>query len=327
VEPWRRILETIKKDFNRWEARYPTLEGKRHVVQMIAGGKTQFLTRAQGMPESVQTELQKMISSFVWGKERATMNIRHMSKNPEHGGRKIMDVVRRNQAIDLTWVKQYMNMGPDRPKWAYMMDEIFRTERPKKAKETHQMVGSWNPLTQDWKPKANSNYIPKRVQNAMRLAGTHAVDLEALEPNEETKRELPVWLHRKANREAARLYTTSGAKCLKSKHKTHYMRQLVEMIDDIPKEHRKMNFCTCELCKKASTLGCTHPNKCFESAEALLNTLAPKWRPGSRQRCEGVIACIPQTAASNHSEGIKVDTTREATDLGGSMQIFTTKEN
>ena len=43
-EPWRRIVETIKKDFRRWEARYPTLEGKRHVVQMIAGGKTQFLT-------------------------------------------------------------------------------------------------------------------------------------------------------------------------------------------------------------------------------------------------------------------------------------------
>ena len=37
-EPWRKIVETIKKDFNRWETRYPTLEGKRHIVQMIAGG-------------------------------------------------------------------------------------------------------------------------------------------------------------------------------------------------------------------------------------------------------------------------------------------------
>ena len=74
-EPWRRIVETIQKDFRRWEARYPTLEGKRHIVQMIAGGKTQFLARAQGMPERVQAEIQQAITSFVWGKERATMCI------------------------------------------------------------------------------------------------------------------------------------------------------------------------------------------------------------------------------------------------------------
>ena len=36
-EPWRKITETIEKDFKRWEARYPTLEGKRLIVQMIAG--------------------------------------------------------------------------------------------------------------------------------------------------------------------------------------------------------------------------------------------------------------------------------------------------
>jgi len=81
-EPWRKIIETIKKDFKRWEARYPTLEGKRHIVQMIAGSKTQFLARAQGMPDSIQTELQKMITEFVWGKERATMRIEDIARDP-----------------------------------------------------------------------------------------------------------------------------------------------------------------------------------------------------------------------------------------------------
>ena len=36
-EPWRRIVETIKKDFARWNTRYPTLEGKWHIVH--TGGK------------------------------------------------------------------------------------------------------------------------------------------------------------------------------------------------------------------------------------------------------------------------------------------------
>ena len=77
-----KITELIEKDFRRWEARYPTLEEKRHVVQMIAGGKTQFLKRAQGMPIPVQTKILKMISEFVWGKERATMNIKDMAQDP-----------------------------------------------------------------------------------------------------------------------------------------------------------------------------------------------------------------------------------------------------
>jgi len=112
-EPWRKIVKTIKKDFKRWEAKYPTLEGKQHIVQMIAGGKTQFLARAQGMPNLIQAEIQKVITKFVWGKKRATMRIDDIARDPKWGGRRVMNIAKRNQAIDLMWVKQYMNMGPD----------------------------------------------------------------------------------------------------------------------------------------------------------------------------------------------------------------------
>jgi len=85
-EPWRPIVETIRKDFNRWRMRYPTLEGKRHIVQMIAGGKTQFLTRAQGMPRKIQDEIQKMINEFVWEKMVSSMNINDLSREVENSG-------------------------------------------------------------------------------------------------------------------------------------------------------------------------------------------------------------------------------------------------
>ena len=281
-EPWRRITESIEKDFRRWEARYPTLEGKRHVVQMVAGGKTQFLTRAQGMPVPVQTKISKMISEFVWGKERATMNIKDMAQDPIRGGRKILDIVKRNEAIDLMWVKQYLNMGPNRPKWAYMMDKIFQMERPKAARETYRMIENWNPLTQRWGPKVRSANIPERVHSALRLSKKYGVELETLEPSDETRHEMPVWLHRKANRDAARIYATDGAKCLKNKHQTHYMRQLVGLMENVPNEHWQTNFCTCTLCRGMSSKGCTHPQKCLDTARRLIDSLAPKWRPRSQ---------------------------------------------
>ena len=74
------------------------------------------------------------------------MGIRSAAQDIERGGRKILDIMKRNEAIDLMWVKHYLNMGPERPKWTYMVDEISKMERPKKTKETHEMIEAWNPL-------------------------------------------------------------------------------------------------------------------------------------------------------------------------------------
>ena len=326
-EPWRRIMETIEKDLKRWETRYPTLEGKRLIVQMIVGGKTQFLARAQGMPKSVQTKIQKMITEFVWEKGRATMNASDTAQDPTHGGRRILDITKRNKAIDLMWVKQYLNMGTNRPKWAYMMDEIFRMEHPKKTKETHRMIENWNPLTQGWNPSTRSANIPNRVHDALRLSKKHKIELEALDLSNETRCEMPIWLHRKTCREAAKIYATDGAKCLKSKHQTHYMRQLVDMLENIPGEHRRTNFCTCTSCREASSQGCTHPHKCFETAKNLLDALAPKWRPENQATRKNEDLRIPTTIGENLSEGIIVNTAREYTNLRDSIRIFTNREN
>ena len=250
-----------------------------------------------------------------------------MIQDVGRGGRKILDIAKRNEAIDLMWIRQYLNMGPDRPKWAYMMDEIFRMERPKRARETYQMIESWNPLIQDWKPKARSQSVPRRVQNALRPARKHGVELGALGLSNETRREMPVWLHRKASKNAARLYSTEGAKCLKSRHRTHYMWQLVELIGSVPDVHRGTNFCACELCRKASELGCTHPHRCLETAKTLIDALAPKWRPGSERVLVRSNARATATAGERASDGIVVNTTREVMDLRDSIRIFTERES
>lgn len=155
------------------------LEGKCHVLQMVVGRKMQFLTRAQGMPELVQKEIQKAVTEFIWGKKQAVICIKNMVRDVTQGGRKMVDIAKQNMLIDLMWIKQYLNMGPNRPKWAYMVDKIFQMERPKSAKETHQMIERWNPLTQDWKPKLRSTNIPRRVQNTLRLARKCGVELKA----------------------------------------------------------------------------------------------------------------------------------------------------
>ncbi|KIK32999.1 hypothetical protein CY34DRAFT_27120 [Suillus luteus UH-Slu-Lm8-n1] len=46
--PWESVLNNINIALKRWKNDYPTLDGKRLIVQMIVGGMTQFLIKAQG---------------------------------------------------------------------------------------------------------------------------------------------------------------------------------------------------------------------------------------------------------------------------------------
>jgi hypothetical protein len=47
ITPWPLVLEKIAGDPNS------SLEGKRHIISMAIGGRTQYLTRVQGMPNDI----------------------------------------------------------------------------------------------------------------------------------------------------------------------------------------------------------------------------------------------------------------------------------
>jgi ribonuclease HI len=298
-EPWRPIVETIKKDFARWETRYPTLEVKRHIVQMIAGGKTQFLSRAQGMPERIQNELQKLINSFVWEKEISSMKIGDLSMDIDKGGRRVMDIKARNEAINLMWVKDYLRMGNNRPKWAFLMDEIFRMERPKQPKYAPGEIANWNPFLQDWRPNTRSKNLPDRVKKAMKLAEKHGVKLEAVNPDQGVRTGLP------------------------TKHKTHHVAQVIELIANVPDDHRRTNFCTCVSCTSMSEKGCTHPNGCIEMARKLLDAISPTWNPATWVEDD---QRAPELEDTGEDE-ILVENRMASTDLENSIRIFTGRQN
>lgn len=61
TKPWEPIIDLVHNDLERWKAVHPTLDGKRLIIQAIVGGRTQFLTKAQGMPDTIREALRKEI--------------------------------------------------------------------------------------------------------------------------------------------------------------------------------------------------------------------------------------------------------------------------
>ncbi|KAK0202064.1 hypothetical protein DFS33DRAFT_1351816 [Desarmillaria ectypa] len=71
-----------------------------------------MLTRAQGMPESVLEQIQKMIRDFVWDNQGpAPVNMTILAAEIDVGGMKILDIEMMNQAIEVMRLKSTATQG------------------------------------------------------------------------------------------------------------------------------------------------------------------------------------------------------------------------
>jgi hypothetical protein len=123
---WETTLEKVSADLEQWNRKYPTWLGKRHVVQWIVGGRTQFLVKAQGMPKHIEKRLERIMMNFVWNDINThTVSKTQLSKLLEEGRINLLDVKVRNQAIELMWLKDYLDFSPRRRTWTFVADLLI----------------------------------------------------------------------------------------------------------------------------------------------------------------------------------------------------------
>jgi hypothetical protein len=110
---------------------HPTLSGRKIITQMVIGGHTQFLTQAQGMPRETEDTLNRMIKNFIWEDDSSPRIANETLRNPiAEGGLNLLDLEIRNEAIDIIWLKAYLDFSPKSPEWATIMDLIIEVSAP-----------------------------------------------------------------------------------------------------------------------------------------------------------------------------------------------------
>ncbi|EIW58189.1 uncharacterized protein TRAVEDRAFT_108224, partial [Trametes versicolor FP-101664 SS1] len=68
--PWHNVVAAIEENLTRWDKRNPTSQGRRLILNMEMGGRTQYLARVQGMPKSIEDRLEKLAVNFMWAGTR-----------------------------------------------------------------------------------------------------------------------------------------------------------------------------------------------------------------------------------------------------------------
>ena len=94
---------------------------------MFTGGMTQFLAKAQGMPHQIENELVRIICFFIWDESTAPpmIAIKKLYAPKEQGDINLLNLPAWNKAIDLTWLRAYLDLSPSRPNWAFVTSVVI----------------------------------------------------------------------------------------------------------------------------------------------------------------------------------------------------------
>ncbi len=239
--------------------------GRHHIVQMVAAGRTQYLTEVQGMPPSVEKHLVKRILKFMWkDSKQKPVVLKTMCKPISEGGLGLVDIPRRNRAIAVKWLQRYLNFD-HRPKWALLCDTILAKRHLQRERGISDAIKR-NVFLQSWSAnQGHADPLPRDIKELLRTAKEYGLQLDQLVVLPETAREMPIWYHIEADDRIRRIVTSRASTCLRDNHAVRTVGQAERMI--------------AELAVDQGDPPCAHPQECAKRALELLDTLPPKWDP------------------------------------------------
>jgi Reverse transcriptase (RNA-dependent DNA polymerase) len=291
---WSPILDKIRNNLDRWSKSHPTLFGRRLIIQMVVGGMTQYLVKVQTMPKQVEDILEKTIRNFLWADKKPPVNMATLCLPVRQGGVKLLDIKARNKAIDIMWLKSYLDLSNKRPMWAYVADVLI-SENISRVSGRVSSLAQINTYLQTWSPSLHSSSkLPKDIFQIMKTGQKFGVNFEALKLSKSLKEQLPAWYHLGANRQMLSLNNHKASKCLRENHLIRTVGGLVQVMKrerDTSAIHKHLNRsnCACRYCKHdRQHFSCDAPNKCFLMARKLLSQLQAKWNPNNNPPVDGL---------------------------------------
>lgn len=132
----------------------------------------------------------------------------------EVGGKKLLDIGARNDAISLTWLKSYLDLSANRPRWAYIADRIMAFHAP----NTDQCVDPAlriNMFIQRW--GTSSQKLPPDLKRMVDVSKKYGLEVDMLAPSRSIARRMPIWYHIFSSGSRS-LFNSGPSTCLKNIH-------------------------------------------------------------------------------------------------------------
>jgi hypothetical protein len=207
------------------------------------------------------------------------------------GGKQILDIPARNEAIDLWNLQSYLKQGPKRASWCYFVDFLLINflETSYLKLQPGQIM---NVFLQDIHvPISQRTPLPEEIKRMILIARKYKLKFTGLSVNNEVKLKMLIWRHPITNKvlyqQACR---REAATCLRLNHQAQSVEDILTIARRrtiVTRKPHQVNpsgigrkNCGCPLCYQDRTLlGCNHPGQCIETAKILVDSILAKWNP------------------------------------------------
>lgn len=304
ASPWEPVIDKINKALNLWKKAHPSMNGRKLIIQMVLGGHTQFLAKAQGMPDHIATALTKIARNFLWEKDSSPRIALNLLQGPKScGGLDLLDVRARNEAIELMWLKSYLDFSPSRPEWATVTDLILAaTARPSTITRARK-----NPFLQTWKATLRgprSKLLGNDIIRMLKAAKKHKTNLAAIRLTIDLQSQLPAWYHMASD---PRPITNIASKCLLTTHEVSTIADLLRTsarlrLHPVNTQHIPLQNCPCTECENDRARGCRNPQGCAAEALERVHRTFPKLNPLRLGDPHDNLSLTPRRKAQNTLE-------------------------
>ncbi|KAK7059332.1 hypothetical protein R3P38DRAFT_2495776, partial [Favolaschia claudopus] len=270
---WPSVVSKVRNDLERWSMSNPSLEGNRHIINMVIGRRTQYLARVEGMPISDGKEVRP----------------RGEGDNVFECPRR--DLASRNEAIDLVNLQTYSVHGERRATWCYFVDFILADFLEKSYLHFYPGQVKNIFLQGIHVPIPKKTKLPDQLKRMIESAGKYRLKFTALSFSADIRKEMPVWKHPLAVPSTYNSACRSKpARCLRLDHEVCSVGELCTIARRatvVPRRPHMINpsgtgrkNCGCPACQHDRVeIGCENPGKCVEIAQVVLNSIHPKWNP------------------------------------------------
>jgi hypothetical protein len=233
------------------------------------------------MPTAIEKALTKILRDFIWEDDSSPrITLDTLYKPIKQGGLNLLDLQAQNEVIEITWLKEYLNVSPTRPTWAKITDLVINATAPPGTS----CLARINAFLQSWQPPTKGPRLALLDNNMIRMlkiAKKHHMNLAAICLSPNLRAQLPTWYHPSAEKHPI---TTKTTKCLIVKHQNSTVADLILMSahlcdPDRLIPHIASPLCPCTDCINNRGKHCMDPHACTTEAHSCINLIAPKVNP------------------------------------------------
>ncbi len=216
------------------------------------------------------------------------------------GGLNLLNIHARNEAVEIIWLKSYLNFTTSWPIWAMIMDLILNKATPPGISQLAQV----NTFLQLWDVPnwgARLQLLNDDIIRMLKAARKYRTHLAAICLSPQLQAQLPTWYHPLMTPCSM---ATASARCLLRWHTVMKVTDLIMMsnrvcFQDPNSPHLPSPACNCQECFRDKQDGCANPHQCTNEAFIWIQRIKPKLNPLSPGFYQDKFSLTPGQKAAN----------------------------